>query len=921
MHRDRKCIIVLLMIIALFIFVTFGKNTITLFSNDDENKYNNDLYVIENFEIEYDNNYFGDYLVLKVGESYRPKFAFEPLEISEFQKMMSYTNSNSECLKVDHSGVFTGIKTGTSSVIITSIKNSDLKREIKVKVVSDRNVLTFAYNILANDQVYGIGQIVKLDFNTTGIISLGDFEWTSSDPTVAYVEDGYVKALSMGETVITVKSFVDENCSASVNVKVRGFYNVDKVNKVLFDNIVKVDIVNYSFEKFIEYGASLGNIVTISSKTNQEEANTIFYEFDDNSMVKIISNSLNTISFECLKTGTIKLKAISSYFPDVYEEISFNVSNFDFMGSFELTSPSSNLFESISDKKVLNLEYGKIIPISISSDSKKVPSSDLLIESNDENIVHVIGDYIQAVNYGDAIITIRSKYSDEYSISFNVHVIENSDNEYAKVKLLQTINAKLNDKAFGIIDYDYNVLNSSDIVEFDIIYYPIYATNSSLINVYLTNDDLCDVKKAYIDGKLDVMVNFLKPGFTSLIIECVEDPNLSLQYDFEIVNKDEVNFSFNPVKLLERGQTGNCNVVLSDGLKGVDVSYTSSDPSIVSVGHAGEMVGLGYGKATITVYATDGVSSHTESFEVECVKEHSLYDALKTFKSVVKMDNKEISLSEKLMYIGDSFTIDVSFTPSNHPFGKYHEVKVEKPDILSVDKNNNKYTFNCLKSGTTKVIVYPYANPDFSIEYTVTIANIMPEFMFVSIPDKVMYVEDRYQFGYLVDWRATYSKVDVIIGDESIVEIVDDYLVIKNPGKTYVSFVIDDNDDNTVSYVQTLEIEAFEHSNGVKLERYGYGNFIVRIISQVLCALIIGILGSVIASYKPFKTSQIINDVLVMGILLIVLILCNVVRISITSLKYEKYDLLISVSSYLVGLVIGFIVNVIKKRKGDVNNA
>ena len=915
----KKSIVIIILFFILLLGMFLFKRVLSSFYDE---KIEIDDITITDFEIVETDNFYNDYFIMKIGDTFTPTINFLPTTISQYQKKIAWTISDASKLSIDFNNTFNAKEVGIVEVTGTAVKNYEIKKTIKIKIIESENSFEFGRGLLAQMPVFSVGEIAYLDHSISGPISLGDITWESSNEKVATIDNGYLKGISIGYTTIKATSSIDKEFSVSLDVKISGKNSIEKVSSVVFSDIIGVTVNGYNnnlkLDNFKYEKMHVSYIVELFAATNIKNAKDVYFIFEDPSMVKVLKKDNSSVQFELLKTGLLKVYAVSSYFPEVKECFEFNVYPFDLRNDFKLISPSKSEMIIENENTILELNYGEIKRLKLESNGIGLDFSNIVGKSSDESVAIIKNGYIYAIKNGESLISIYYNNNEENLIKFYVRVSENK-NDYFPTELINVDYAMIDDeREISTWDKNFVYVNSRFTIRLSL--YPLYS-NNNLYDIVLSNPDVCSINTSIIDNILEIEGTFLNIGYTQLNIVNVENNKLNYFLDFQVNNSRNVSFECSKIPILERGQTGNCNVVLSDGLKGVDVSYTSSDPSIVSVGHAGEMVGLGYGNATITVYATDGVSSHTESFEVECVKEHSLYDALKTFKSVVKMDNKEISLSEKLMYIGDSFTIDVSFTPSNHPFGKYHEVKVEKPDILSVDKNNNKYTFNCLKSGTTKVIVYPYANPDFSIEYTVTIANIMPEFMFVSIPDKVMYVEDRYQFGYLVDWRATYSKVDVIIGDESIVEIVDDYLVIKNPGKTYVSFVIDDNDDNTVSYVQTLEIEAFEHSNGVKLERYGYGNFIVRIISQVLCALIIGILGSVIASYKPFKTSQILNDVLVMGILLIVLILCNVVRISITSLKYEKYDLLISVSSYLVGLVIGFIVNVIKKRKGDVNNA
>lgn len=921
MKKKQILYILVIIFVILILLAPFLYKRITA-NGEDENNVISSIEITD-FEILETDNYFDGYYVMKVDDTFIPDINYYPETISIYQKKIMWTISDSSKLSIDYNNVFTAKEIGVVEVMATSIKNMDLKKSIKIKIVAKENSLKFDRLLTEQIPTFSVGEISYLPYSINGLISLGKLNWESLNEEIATVDDGYIKGISLGVVKITATSTIDKKYSISLNVKITGKYSAEKVNAITINEIIGVTVKgfknNLPLENFRRELMHVGYKIELSAKTDVESISDTYFEFEDPSMINVIKNGDSIVEFEVVKVGHVRLYAVSSYFPDVKEPFEFDVYPFNPGDDLSLVYPSKLQFKSENDVNVLELNGGSIQQIKIESNYKEIEFNDLIITSSNDSVARIVDGYIFADQTGESIITIYHINNPKKVISFNVRVKKYNEGRFTPVELINIDSALINEKD-KIIEWDYNNVYVGAKFKIQLVIYPIYATNK-LFNIEVSNKKICIVSSSIKNNILEIEGEFIDIGYTELTVTNVENNNLKYYCDFLVNNSNPVSFGYKKVSLLERGQTGNCNVVLGNGLKGVEVTYTSSDPSIVSVGHTGELVGLGYGTATISIHATDGVTSFDESFEVECVKEHSLYDALNTFKTNVKMNDEEINLNEKLMYIGDSFTIDVSFTPSNHPFGKYHEVKIEKPEILSVDKNNNKYTFKCLKSGTTKVTVYPYANPDFSVEYTVVIANIMPKFMFVSVPDKVMYVEDRYQFGYLIDWRATYSNVDIIIGDDSMVSVEDDYLVIKKAGKTYVSFIIDDNDDNTVSYVQTLNIEAFDHSTGVRLERYGYGNFIVRIISQVICALIIGILAFVIANKKPLKLNSVLNYVVVICGILVLLILCNVLRMSIKPLGYEKYDMLTNIISYVSGLFIGFVIYLLRSRKEKGKNA
>lgn len=902
-YKNNEKIIIIALLLILCLIGPFVYNKIA--SSLDDSYEIIDTLKVEDFVIEKSDNYYNDYYVIKIDEEFTPSITFYPDNLSYYQKSITYQNSNSNSVSIDYKGRFKGLKEGTSTVKLISNDNNDVTKTIKVMVIRSNNELKFSNNLTSSKQIYSIGAIIPIDYYAYGLVSLGEIKLTSSNPDVAYFVDNYLYATSIGTTIITLESMVDSSVNKTLEIKVVGSYDSEETTSVSFLDRVTSGDINYTLKQFLSSSVHEGYTVTLNASGNGKGTGQVEFSFNDDSLIKVISYTDTSITFSCLEEGNLEVFASSKFNKNIVEKLSFSILPINPRSFFTLVSPSTSEFKEIDDDKYLCLNVGEIKKIRVFSRDYEINKYLNYTFSND-NIVKVEDGYLKALNKGECIVTITYEHNPDCILNFKVKVDGNSE-LYQKIENITLLNN------LDIVDYEDNIIkvNSTKTLEFDL--FPNFSLNMGSIIVKSSDESKLKVTTKKVENKLNIKLEFINIGNASLYIIIPDNEIINQEYSFKIINEKDVDFTYTLTSLIEKGQVAKVNATTS--LLGVEFTYSSSNEDVISISDDGLFLGKSYGKTTINIHASDGITYKDASFEVECVKEHSLYDALNTFKANVKMNDNEINLNEKLLYVGDTFTVDVSFTPSNHPFGKYHEVKIEKPEILSVDKSSNKYTFTCLKSGTTKVTIYPYANSELVIEYTVTIANVMPEFMYVSLVNKKLYVGDKYQFGYLVDWRATYSNVDIIIGDDSIIGLEDDYLVIRKAGKTYVSFIIDDNDDNTVSYVQTLNIETFNHSVSVKLERYGYGNFIVRVISQILCLLLCGIITIIIINHKPLKFSKLLNYLIIISIILIVIILMNIIRMNVSLFRYEKYDMLINIISYLIGVIISLIITLIKKKE------
>ena len=147
----------------------------------------------------------------------KQKFNLDPVFLAEDGSEMSdvtYTvsSSASKKLKVSANGVVTGLKTGTFQATVTAFNGISAACTVKVVDAPTKVKLTPS----SADLELGASLQLKTSFNSGAMASC---TYTSSDETVAVVDDtGMVTALHEGSCTITVKTHNGKKAKASVTV-------------------------------------------------------------------------------------------------------------------------------------------------------------------------------------------------------------------------------------------------------------------------------------------------------------------------------------------------------------------------------------------------------------------------------------------------------------------------------------------------------------------------------------------------------------------------------------------------------------------------------------------------------------------------------------------------------------------------------
>ncbi len=136
-------------------------------------------------------------------------------------KTVVWSSSNEEKLTIDaNTGEFTGLALGNVTITATSTDGSNISDTCTVTVTA---AIVPATSITLSKEVASIEAGKTLTLTATILpenATVTDLDWTSSNPTVATVDNGVVSGLTEGKTTITATSTDGTNISATCEVTV-----------------------------------------------------------------------------------------------------------------------------------------------------------------------------------------------------------------------------------------------------------------------------------------------------------------------------------------------------------------------------------------------------------------------------------------------------------------------------------------------------------------------------------------------------------------------------------------------------------------------------------------------------------------------------------------------------------------------------
>lgn len=147
-------------------------------------------------------------LTLGKGETLKLSPTFGPGESA----VLAFSSSKSSVAKVSSKGVITAKKTGSAKITVKT--HNGLKAVVKVKVVKKPSGVALSAKALTLAAGQGKQLTAKLSSGSASALT-----WTSSDPTVATVDDsGLVAAVAPGTATVTVRTFNKLTAKCAVTV-------------------------------------------------------------------------------------------------------------------------------------------------------------------------------------------------------------------------------------------------------------------------------------------------------------------------------------------------------------------------------------------------------------------------------------------------------------------------------------------------------------------------------------------------------------------------------------------------------------------------------------------------------------------------------------------------------------------------------
>lgn len=152
---------------------------------------------------------------IDIGKTLTLKAEVKGENLSDSDKKVSWSSSDSSVASVDSSGVVTAKKAGTVTITATSTLSKDGDKKGTVTVTVNKAAVTISLD--KSEVSLKVGETATV----TATVSEGNVKWSSDNDKIAKVENGKITAVAEGETTVKVTSEADTSKSATCKVVVK----------------------------------------------------------------------------------------------------------------------------------------------------------------------------------------------------------------------------------------------------------------------------------------------------------------------------------------------------------------------------------------------------------------------------------------------------------------------------------------------------------------------------------------------------------------------------------------------------------------------------------------------------------------------------------------------------------------------------
>ncbi len=480
------------------------------------------------------------------------------LPANALNKSLKFESSDTDKATVDENGLITTLSKGLFSIIVTSLDNETVTKELKFESyikVTEIEVTNLDSYVIYDRMTLDLAQCIKVlpEEASCKIVT-----YSSSDEKILTVtSEGKVTGVTSGKATITITS-------------------VDGVTKEIeFESYIYVEnVIVENLDSYVIKDKTSINLADKVSVLPADASNkTLTYTSSDESILTVTSDGIVT----GVTSG--KVKIIITSVDNKSAEVEFE----SYISVTDITTDLDSFV--IKDKASIDLnEKFKVLPLDSTNKTLSFSSSDTSIFKISEDGV------LTGVTSGKAIITVTA--SDGVSKTF----------EFESYISATSIDVSLE-------KYTYELGDTIELAKF-LTVMPSDSTNKTL-TYSIDNTDIASVSETGL-------ITTLKTGSFKVTITQF-DINKELEFKvivsvtgIEKTNLDALN------TVIEKGNTLNISSyfnVLPSNSTNKNVTYSVSDDTIASVTEAGVITGLSKGTFTLTVTTVDG--DFKTSFDLE----------------------------------------------------------------------------------------------------------------------------------------------------------------------------------------------------------------------------------------------------------------------------------------------------------------
>ena len=543
-------------------------------------------------------------------------------------KGLKWESSDEDVAMVNGLGKVRALKAGKATITVSSLEDSSKKATCEVTVTAkDRTVHVTGVELNVTQLSLDKGDKEVLRANVLPLTATNkEVTWATSNAEVATVnETGLVTGVTKGTATITVTSVDNTEAKATCVVTVVDDYvAVEKVTISSTDEHFKVEEGVKKLE-LQDVDRPLGQL-TVSVKGLNDDNEEI-----DPTNPRVIWSVMSgadvvTVSatgqVTALKVGSAVVRATSEADSSKYDEVQITV-----------------IAESEKDHTVhvTSIEWGANLPESINLGAEASVS----VTVNPSNTNYTLINFSLAEGDSELVTLTKlannvCKLTAKQTVGQITLTATADDQENSPAPIQATINIvdpvthvseiKLDNSLTDLVLFKGDNLDLVAGGKFQVL--PENASNKSVV-YSSSNEDHVLVSSS---GKLTAVA----AGTSEITIQSVQDSTVTAKFTVTVKNVQVDTIEGVPAsKTLEKGNTFTLEPVVNykDGFKGTDVTYQSSDASIVKVNENGVLTALKTGEATITVTAAPANAGDPE-VKVTCAV--TVVDTKPILSSLVK---------------------------------------------------------------------------------------------------------------------------------------------------------------------------------------------------------------------------------------------------------------------------------------------